>query len=193
MDVNVPVNWTTPLPSWPLTTSPDTEIGEPPKKLFGPPASNVGASSKVNEAGSPGAPRLQIANTGFVTGEANVMVLTAVELPLSRRSSPTVLGEAVTVPPVNVLFGDQMGLVPFVVAPSSSPEYETPTPPSEPAADPGAPPVALVQFVQIVVAEADETKRNGRTMNGMTRRLERSAFRVTATPSPSYIWSALCC
>ena len=75
----------------------------------------------VKLAGIEGAPRLQIANTGLSTGDANLIVFVPVKSPLSLRSSPTTLGEVVTVPPINELFGDQMLLVPLMTAPSNSP------------------------------------------------------------------------
>jgi hypothetical protein len=59
----------------------------------------------MNEAGKPGCPRLQIANTGSTRGEAKVIVLVAVEVPFKVMMSPTVLGEAVTVPPIKELGG----------------------------------------------------------------------------------------
>jgi hypothetical protein len=122
MEFTVPANWTTPFPSLPLTVLPDTVIGKPPNWLFGPPASNVGVALKINDASNPGCPRLQIAKTGFSRGEAKVIVLVPVKLPFRKMASPTVLGEAVTVPPVNELFGAQMGLVPLSTVLSASPE-----------------------------------------------------------------------
>ena len=121
-ELNVPVNCTTPFPSLPLTIFPDTVIGEPPNWLFGPPASNVGVELKSNDAATEGAPRLQIAKTGFTNGEAKVIVLVPVKLPFRKMASPMVLGEAVTVPPVNELLGAQIGLVPLITALSNSPE-----------------------------------------------------------------------
>jgi hypothetical protein len=60
----------------------------------------------------------------------------------------------VTVPPINELLGAQMLLVPLITALSNSPEYDTPTPPTDPAADspPFEPRVKLVQLVQTVTA-----------------------------------------
>jgi hypothetical protein len=75
----------------------------------------------VNDAEKPGCPRLQIAKTGLTTGELNVIVLVPVKLPFRKMASPTVLGEVVTVPPIKEEFGNQMALVPFVTAESSSP------------------------------------------------------------------------
>jgi len=128
----------------------------PPNWELGPPTSNVGVCAKVNVAEIPGAPRLQIAISGFTIGEAKVMVSTPVKLPFRRRSSPTVLGEVVDVPPMKELLGDHRFDDPFVIAESSSPEYDTPTPPTEPVADPPpfTPKVALVQSVHIVLASA---------------------------------------
>ena len=71
--------------------------------------------------------------------------------------SPILLGELVTVPPMNELFGLQLVAVPFVtVWALSSPPYVTAMPPSAPKAEPGVPIVALVQSVQ-TVAEAGVT------------------------------------
>ncbi len=77
---------------------------------------------KMNDATNPGCPRLQIAKTGFTTGEAKEMVFVPVKFPFRKMASPTVLGEAVTVPPVNELLGAQMGLVPLSTVLSTSPE-----------------------------------------------------------------------
>ena len=52
---------------------------------------------KLNDATAPGAPRLQIAKTGFTTGDAKVMVFVPVKLPFRKMASPTVLGDAVDV------------------------------------------------------------------------------------------------
>jgi len=102
---------------------------------------------KVKLAARPGWPKLHIAKTGLTTGVENVMVCWPAKLPCNRMSSLTTLGEVVTVPPMNELFGAQMPDVPLSTLPITSPEYETLTPPSVPAADPGAPTVALVQSV----------------------------------------------
>jgi hypothetical protein len=99
-----------------------------------------------------------MAMSGSTIGEAKVMVSTPVKLPFRRMSSLTVLGEAVDVPPMNELSGPHMLVVPFVTAPSVSPEYVTPTPFSVPAAEPGAPTLALVQSVQTVMASAGGAK-----------------------------------
>jgi hypothetical protein len=159
-ELNVPVNWTTPFPSVPLTVFPNTVIGRPPNWLFGPPASNVGVALKLNDATAPGAPRLQIAKTGFTTGDAKVMVFVPVKLPFRKMASPTVLGDAVDVPPMNELLGAQMGLVPLSTVLSTSPAYDIPTPVTEPDAVPGAPAVELVQSVQVVTADAGTVASN---------------------------------
>ena len=70
-----------PIALRPETTSPLTEIDDPPYSALGPPATNVGVSPNTNEAGKPELPRLQIATTGSVTGEEKVSVFTQ----LSRR------------------------------------------------------------------------------------------------------------
>ena len=67
----------------------------------------------MNDAAKLGAPKLQIAKTGFSTGEAKVIVLVPVKAPRRRISSPTTLGEVVTVPPVNELLGAQIFEVPL--------------------------------------------------------------------------------
>jgi hypothetical protein len=156
-EVNVPVNWTTPFPSTPETTLPTTEIGDPPKRLLPPPASNVGvAPMKVKLAGNPPCPRLQIAKTGFTNAVPKVMVLTPVKVPFVAMASPTASGEVVTVPPVKVAVGFQISDDPFVVVPPQHvpaitwPEYVTETPSSVPTAEPGEPTVAAVQSVQLV-------------------------------------------
>jgi hypothetical protein len=68
----------------------------------------------------------------------------------------------VTVPPINELLGAQMLLVPLITALSNSPEYDTPTPPTDPAADspPFEPRVKLVQLVQTVTAGAGVANSN---------------------------------
>ncbi len=113
-DVNVPVNWTTPFPSFPDTVLLETEIDAPPYCEFGPPASKVGVKLKVNDAATEGLPRLQIAKTGSVIGEANVIVPPP-GLPFIPIMSPTVLGEVVTVPPIKEPFGLQLPAVPSIV------------------------------------------------------------------------------
>jgi hypothetical protein len=102
-------------------------IDEPPNWLFGPPASSVGVALKVNDAKAPGAPRLQIAKTGFSKALPKVIVFVPVKLPFRKMASPTLLGEVVTVPPINELFGAQMRLLPLITALSNSPVYDTPT------------------------------------------------------------------
>jgi hypothetical protein len=110
-----PVNWTTPFPSFPETTLPKIDIGEPPYCEFGPPASKVGVRLKVNDAVVPGAPKLQIAKTGFTIGWPNVIVpVPPAAPPVNPKISPTVLGDAVTVPPTKELFGLQLPAVPLI-------------------------------------------------------------------------------
>jgi len=92
---------------------PDTVIGPPPNCPFAPPASKIGVALKVKDAGLRGAPKLQIATTGLTIGEANVTVLLPVNAPSKVMMSPTVLGEEVTVPPINELFDDQLIAVPL--------------------------------------------------------------------------------
>ena len=155
IDANVPLNCTTPFPSRPETTFPATTIGEPPKNQFGPPAWKVGVASNVKVAGTDGLPRLQIANTGFVIGDAKLGIVCSVLWPLSRKSSPVASGDVVTVPPMNELSGVQMGVVPSTTAFSSSPVYVTPMPPSEPDAEPpGVPAEKLIPVAQMVSARA---------------------------------------
>src|SRR5438093_843086 len=73
--------------------------------------------------------------------------------------SRTVLGDAVTVPPMKELSGAQSPAVPFVTAPVTWPLYLTSTPLSVPRADPGEPIVALVQLVQAVIAKAGTAEK----------------------------------
>src|ERR1700745_4306403 len=94
-----------------------------------------------------------MAMTGFTSGVANVSVLVPVNPPARRISSPITLGDVVTVPPTNEVFGAQMFDWPLSTEAITSPEYETPTPPSVPAAEPGLPLVAAVQSVQVVAAK----------------------------------------
>jgi hypothetical protein len=76
----------------------------------------------MKDASNPGCPRLQIASTGFTSGEAKVIVLVPVKFPFKKMASRTVLGEVVTVPPVNEVFGAQMVEVPLSTVLSASPE-----------------------------------------------------------------------
>jgi len=87
-------------------------------------------------------------------------VFVPVKLPFRKMASPTVLGDAVDVPPMNELLGAQMGLVPLSTVLSTSPAYDIPTPVTEPDAVPGAPAVELVQSVQVVTADAGTVASN---------------------------------
>jgi hypothetical protein len=75
------------------------------------------AFKKVKVAGTPGAPRLQMAKRGFTTGVPKVIVFTPVKLPFRSMASPTVLGDVSTVPPIKEEVGFQIGDVPFMVVP----------------------------------------------------------------------------
>src|SRR5262245_23074445 len=98
-----------------------------------------------------------MAKTGSTIAEANVIVLVPVAVPpVKVMASPTEFGEVLTVPPTKELFGAQIVVVPLTTElPPTCPAYDTPTPPSVPAADPVVfPAVKVVQFVQIVTADA---------------------------------------
>jgi len=63
-----------------------------------------------------------MAKTGFTTGDPKKLIMfVPVKLPFRKIASPTVLGDAVDVPPMNELLGAQMGLVPLNTVLSTSP------------------------------------------------------------------------
>ena len=103
-----------PLPSVPQTASgfPEhTKIELPPNSALGPPLSIAKGSLevKVKLALIPPCPKLQIAITGFTTGDEKVMVSTVVLPPVNLIMPPLLNGGLPTVPPLNVLTGVQLG------------------------------------------------------------------------------------
>jgi hypothetical protein len=97
---------------------------------------------KLNEALIDGLPRLQNVIAGSVTGELKLIVSVAPVAPLNRIAPSLASGLDVTEPPTHVPLGVQLGTLKSMV--SSSPEYDTLTPPIVPETVPLCDPVVNV-------------------------------------------------